>query len=144
MSLESLKKLVVEIETTQEEIKRQAQLEVDHYWQVFKFNNKRKPLQDVGHHAPRIRSYKNTGSINIMWEHWPYRKDKSKRITNLIKGTQRGYKRNSFRNVKDWEWELIQSTESHLEPLRNQLKELQSVKVRINKLIKKANIHQEG
>lgn len=144
MTTEKYKNLITSLEVAQDEVKREAQQDVDHYWQVMRFGNKDRELKDVAHHAPRVRTYPATGSVNIMWEHYPYRKDKTKRITNLVKPTKRGYTRHCFRRPKDWEWDLIQKTEKNLDPLRHQLKQLQDVKQQILRLIKIILKNHEG
>lgn len=134
--MELLEEVIEKIESCIQAIASEAQDEVDNHWLMLGFGNKDRHTSDLGHHAPRIRIY-STGSVNIMWERWPYRKDKAKKRAIRIVPTKSGYTESCFTKARDWELKLIMNTEMALRPLRESVKNLQATKNAIAREIRR-------
>jgi len=137
MSIAIIKHLKIEVEIAIETLAVEAKEEADYYWTMQAYYNKDRPNEDLSHHAPRVRIYKDSGNVNVIWERWLYRKNKTLRISRHILPLKQGFVRRCFKKARAWELDVIMETEKTLEPLRRQIKLLQKFKADLNREIRR-------
>jgi hypothetical protein len=120
-----------------------GQEEVVHHWDMLNFHNKDKITSELGHHAPRVR-VRPGGSITIIWELWPYRKNKKVRVTDQIRPVKSGYTKRCFKKARSWELDLIMHTETQLAPIRRSLELLRETRSALSREVMKIQKLENG
>ncbi|MCE2571775.1 conjugative transfer protein MobI(A/C) [Motilimonas eburnea] len=135
--------LLSSINAVESEVRSQAKVQVDMYWEAWKAHNSihlaKGDLKQLGRFAPLMRKT-STGHEDIDWRDFgeAFFRKKNKHYSKRVKPYKDGYRLSQFRRqAQDWEIELINE---YLEPLnrfRAELKVYHECRVLFNRYQRK-------